>query len=52
MKKVMVYIDGFNLYYGIRSTGKTILKWQDVEKLAYSFLMSGSHLEQLSILPQ
>ena len=47
MKKVMVYIDGFNLYYGIRSTGKTILKWLDIEKLAHSFLMDGSQLEQI-----
>ena len=47
MKKVMVYIDGFNLYYGIRSTGKTTLKWLDVEKLAYSFLRPDSLLEQV-----
>ncbi|WP_424946518.1 NYN domain-containing protein [Candidatus Spongiihabitans sp.] len=47
MKKVMVYIDGFNLYYGIRSIGKASLKWLDVEKLAQSFLRHNSHLEQV-----
>ena len=47
MKKVMVYIDGFNLYYGIRSTGKTTLKWLDVEKLACGFLRPDAHLEQV-----
>ena len=47
MKKVIVYIDGFNLYYGIRSTGKTTLKWLDVEKLAHGFLRPNTHLEQV-----
>ena len=47
MKKVMVYIDGFNLYYGIRSTGKTTLKWLDVEKLACGFLRPDARLEQV-----
>ena len=47
MEKVIVYIDGFNLYYGIRSTGKTTLKWLDIEKLAHGFLRPNTHLEQV-----
>ena len=47
MKKAIVYIDGFNLYYGIRSLNKPYLKWLDVQKLAESFLRGGSQLVQV-----
>ncbi len=43
-KRAIVYIDGFNLYYGIRSLKKAHLKWLDVQTLAESFLREGAQL--------
>jgi uncharacterized LabA/DUF88 family protein len=40
-KKIIVYIDGFNLYYGIRSLGQSY-KWLNVEVLANSFVKSNN----------
>ena len=47
MRKAIVYIDGFNLYYGIRSLKNPSLKWLDVECLAKSFLRTNTSLEQV-----
>jgi len=38
MKKACVYIDGFNLYYGIRTTRRAEYLWLDLEAMARSFL--------------
>jgi len=38
MKKSCVYIDGFNLYYGIRATRRAGCLWLDLEDLARSFI--------------
>jgi len=38
MKKACVYIDGFNLYYGLRSAGWAQYYWLDLEALSRSFL--------------
>jgi len=38
MKKSCIYIDGFNLYYGLRSMRKTGYFWLDLEGLARSFI--------------
>jgi hypothetical protein len=35
--KVNVYIDGFNLYYGVRSRGRAF-KWLDLAKLCHALL--------------
>ncbi|MDC9714295.1 MAG: NYN domain-containing protein [Gammaproteobacteria bacterium] len=35
--RVIIYIDGFNFYYGIRSLGQQY-KWLDVEALSQSFI--------------
>lgn len=35
--RVIVYIDGFNFYYGIRSLGQQY-KWLDIESLSQSFI--------------
>ncbi len=43
-KKAIVYIDGFNLYYGIRSIRKAHLKWLNVQTLAESFMEKGTEL--------
>lgn len=47
MRRAIVYIDGFNLYYGIRSLNNPALKWLDVECLAKSFLKPSTHLEEV-----
>ncbi len=36
-KKIIVYIDGFNLYYGVRFLGQ-FYKWLDIQALAKSFI--------------
>lgn len=38
-QKIIVYIDGFNLYYGIRTLGQ-FYKWLDIRALATSFVES------------
>lgn len=47
MKRAIVYIDGFNLYYGIRSLNNPILKWLNIEYFAKSFLAPNTCLEQV-----
>ncbi len=46
MRKAIVYVDGFNLYYGISDLNKQIMKWLDIEKLAKSFLKPNDYLEE------
>ncbi len=43
--KVIVYIDGYNLYYGIREAFHGKYKWLDLQALANSFLQEGMTLE-------
>lgn len=38
MKRAIFYIDGFNLFNGIRKTGKQFLKWLDIQKLSENVL--------------
>ena len=38
MKRVIVYIDGFNLYYGLRSKGWKWLYWLNVQEMARRLL--------------
>lgn len=45
MRRAIVYIDGFNLYYGIRSLNNPALKWLDIERLAAGFLKPRTQLE-------
>ena len=42
--QVAVYIDGFNLFYGMRSKGWKRLYWLDVYGLAENLLLSGQKL--------
>ncbi len=42
--RVMVYIDGYNLYYGIRAAYGGRYKWLDLESLARDFLRPGMML--------
>lgn len=45
--RVACYIDGYNLYYGIRELKDAKLKWLDVKRLASSCLKEGQWLEQV-----
>jgi len=38
MKRVIAYVDGFNLYFGLRSRGWRRFYWLDVQKLALNLL--------------
>jgi uncharacterized LabA/DUF88 family protein len=43
-QRVMVYVDGFNLYFGIRQAGWKRLYWLDVVALASGLLRPGQQL--------
>lgn len=45
MSRVIVYIDGFNLYFGLRTQGWRRYYWLDPRALAMSLLQPGQHLE-------
>ena len=44
MERIMAYIDGFNLYYGIRDKGWRRYLWLDLAGLARSLLSPGQEL--------
>ena len=44
MARVIAYVDGFNLYYGLRSKGWRRLYWLDVQRLAENLLKPGQRL--------
>ena len=44
VQRVAVYIDGFNLYYGLRSKGWRRYYWLDLRRMAESLLRSGQEL--------
>lgn len=46
-KKSIVLVDGFNLYFGIRSLNKPDLKWVNIERLSKNFLHDGQILEKV-----
>ena len=37
-KKIAVYVDGFNLYHGIKNLNKPYLKWLNHHSLAEKFV--------------
>ena len=43
-EKVIVYIDGFNLYFGLKSRGWARFLWLDLNKMAQSLLKSNQTL--------
>lgn len=43
MERVAVYVDGFNLYFGMTSTFKNV-KWLNIEELAKSLLKNNQEL--------
>lgn len=46
MTKVVAYVDGFNLYFGLRSKGWRKHYWLDLQALAGAYLKPGQTLEQ------
>ena len=44
MQRVTVYVDGFNLYYGLRARGWRRYYWLDLRRLAVKLLRSGQDL--------
>ena len=44
MQRIIAYVDGFNLYYGLRSMGWRRLYWLDVHRLAENLLKPGQRL--------
>jgi hypothetical protein len=47
MSRVIVYIDGFNLYYALRSKGWRKYYWLDLARLAQALIKPGQQLEAL-----
>ena len=45
LQRVIVYVDGFNLYYGLKSKGWKRYYWLDLRKLAQRLLRTGYTLE-------
>ena len=43
-QRVLVYIDGFNLYYGLKSRGWRRFYWLDIHRMAEKMLEPGQHL--------
>jgi uncharacterized LabA/DUF88 family protein len=48
MKRVRVYIDGFNIYHAIDALQKPHLKWLNHRRLAESFLRRGEQLDEVN----
>ena len=48
--KVVVYIDGFNLYFGMVEAGFNNCKWLNIEKLVQSYLTPNQHLVAIKFL--
>lgn len=44
MERVIVYVDGFNLYFGMIEGGFTSYRWLDVKKLANNLLQQNQSL--------
>ena len=47
MNRVSVYIDGFNLYFGLKDSGFKRFYWLDLVALATAFVRPGSTLEHV-----
>ncbi|HAO07579.1 MAG TPA: NYN domain-containing protein [Chryseobacterium sp.] len=43
-ERVIVYVDGFNLYFGMKEAGFDNCKWLDIRKLVLEFLKPGQEL--------
>ncbi len=46
-ERIIVYVDGFNLYFGIKEAGYNNCKWLDIYKLVNSFLKTNQVLIEI-----
>lgn len=46
MEKVIAYIDGYNLYYGLHDLGWKRFYWQNLQKLSEQFLRKDQNLDE------
>jgi hypothetical protein len=46
-KRVITYIDGFNLYYGLKEKGWKRYYWLDIRKLSESLLKPWQELNEV-----
>ena len=46
-ERVIVYIDGFNLYFGMKEAGFESCKWLDLRQLTLSLLKPEQELKQI-----
>ncbi len=44
MEKIIFYIDGFNLYFGLKTKGWKSFYWLNLEKLAQNLLLNNQSL--------
>ena len=44
MQRVMVYVDGFNLYFGLKSKGWKRYQWLDLRRLSENLLQAEQRL--------
>ena len=51
MQRVLVYVDGFNLYFGLRSQGWKRFYWLDLPALATAILQQQQQLEMVKYSP-
>ena len=47
MERVIVYIDGFNLYFGILDAGYNNYKWLDLDLLVKNLLQPNQDLQEI-----
>ena len=47
MKRVIVYVDGFNLYHAISDLGDDSLKWLCLRRLSESLIREGEELKSV-----
>lgn len=45
MNRVIAFIDGFNLYFGLRSKGWKYFYWLNLQRMAQNMLQAGQSLE-------
>lgn len=50
-RRVICYVDGFNLYFGLRAAGMKYLLWLDLPALAQSLLVRGQELVATKYFP-
>jgi uncharacterized LabA/DUF88 family protein len=46
-ERVIAYIDGFNLYFGIREAGFDYCRWLDLKKMVQKLMKSNQSLEEV-----